>query len=64
MKVNLKQHIPELANPESKRAIVTQMIQYALQNGYTEQDILGQPDSRLVLMLYKAMKYDQMKQGR
>lgn len=54
----LLEALPEWANPEKAQAEKVRMVQYLTGQGFTEQDVMGASDHRLVLLAHKAMLYD------
>jgi hypothetical protein len=55
--------IPELASPQGD-AIRKQIREYALSVGWTDQELSSVYDSRAVVSLYKAMKYEQLQKSK
>jgi hypothetical protein len=56
--------IPELADKAKGEAIRAEIREYAKGLGYTDQDIQGIYDHRVVSQLYKSMKYEQLMSGK
>jgi hypothetical protein len=56
----LSQAIPEFRDPEKGETIRKEIRSFAKANGWTDQELSSVYDSRAVLTLYKAMKYEQM----
>jgi len=58
--VILKEKIPEWNSPEKAKAEGKALLEYGQKLGFTEQELNGISDSRALLALHKAWKYDQM----
>ena len=58
--VILKEKIPEWNSPEKAQAEGKALLEYGQKLGFTEQELNGISDSRALLALHKAWKYDQM----
>jgi hypothetical protein len=56
----LKEKIPEWSSPEKAKAEGKALLEYGQQLGFSEQELNGITDSRALLALHKAWKYDQM----
>jgi hypothetical protein len=56
----LKEKIPEWSSPEKAKAEGKALLEYGLGLGFSEQELNGISDSRALLALHKAWKYDQM----
>jgi len=56
----LKEKIPEWSSPEKAKAEGKALLEYGQNLGFTEQELNGITDSRALLALHKAWKYDQM----
>jgi hypothetical protein len=56
----LSQAIPEFRDPEKGETVRKEIRAFAKANGWTDQELSSVYDSRAVLTLYKAMKYEQM----
>ena len=56
----LKEKIPEWTSPEKAKAEGKALLEYGQQLGFSEQELNGITDSRALLALHKAWKYDQM----
>ena len=56
----LKEKIPEWSSPEKAKAEGKALLEYGQNLGFTEQELNGISDSRALLALHKAWKYDQM----
>lgn len=52
--------IPDLADKTKGKALQTSLREYAISSGLTEQEASGIKDHRIVVMMNKAMKYDEM----
>jgi len=55
--------IPELATPQGD-AVRKQIRDYAKSEGWTDQELSSVYDSRAVMSMYKAMKYDQLQKSK
>ena len=55
--------IPELATPQGD-AVRKQIRDYAKSEGWTDQELSSVYDSRAVMSMYKAMKYDQLQRSK
>lgn len=51
--------IPDLADPEKGKALEAQYVTYAEKYGWTPDELRSVPDHRLLVLLDKAMRYDQ-----
>lgn len=51
--------IPDLADPEKGKALEAQYVTYAEKFGWTPDELRSVPDHRLLVLLDKAMRYDQ-----
>ena len=58
--VALKEKIPEWSSPEKAKAEGKALMEYGQSMGFSEQELNGITDSRALLALHKAWKYDQM----
>jgi len=58
--VILKEKIPEWNSPEKAKAEGKALLEYGQKLGFSEQELNGISDSRALLALHKAWKYDQM----
>ena len=58
---NLSKALPEYADPSS--TLKNDLRQYALSSGFSEQDVDGITDHKVVLMLHKAYLHDQNRSG-
>jgi hypothetical protein len=56
----LKEKIPEWTSPEKAKAEGKALLEYGQQLGFSEQELNTITDSRALLALHKAWKYDQM----
>jgi hypothetical protein len=56
----LAQAIPEFRDPTKGETVRKEIRAFAKANGWTDQELSSVYDSRAVLTLYKAMKYEQM----
>jgi len=56
----LKEKIPEWSSPEKAKAEGKALLEYGQNLGFSEQELNGITDSRALLALHKAWKYDQM----
>lgn len=56
----LKEKIPEWSSPEKAKAEGKALLEYGQQLGFSEQELNGITDSRALLALHKAWKYDQI----
>jgi hypothetical protein len=56
----LKEKIPEWKSPEKAKAEGRALLEYGQQLGFSEQELNTISDSRALLALHKAWKYDQM----
>jgi hypothetical protein len=56
----LKEKIPEWSSPEKAKAEGKALLEYGQALGFSEQELNGITDSRALLALHKAWKYDQM----
>ena len=56
----LKEKIPEWNSPEKAKAEGKALLEYGQNLGFTEQELNSISDSRALLALHKAWKYDQM----
>ena len=56
----LKEKIPEWSSPEKAKTEGKALLEYGLGLGFSEQELNGISDSRALLALHKAWKYDQM----
>ena len=56
----LKEKIPEWNSPEKAKAEGRALLEYGQNLGFTEQELNSISDSRALLALHKAWKYDQM----
>ena len=56
----LKEKIPEWSSPEKAKAEGKALMEYGQNLGFTEQELNSISDSRALLALHKAWKYDQM----
>jgi hypothetical protein len=56
----LKEKIPEWSSPEKAKAEGKALLEYGQQLGFSEQELNTISDSRALLALHKAWKYDQM----
>jgi len=56
----LKEKIPEWSSPEKAKAEGKALLEYGQRLGFSEQELNGITDSRALLALHKAWKYDQM----
>lgn len=56
----LKEKIPEWNSPEKAKSEGKALLEYGQQLGFTEQELNTISDSRALLALHKAWKYDQM----
>ena len=56
----LKEKIPEWSSPEKAKAEGKALLEYGQNLGFTEQELNSISDSRALLALHKAWKYDQM----
>jgi hypothetical protein len=56
----LKEKIPEWSSPEKAKAEGKALMEYGQGLGFSEQELNGITDSRALLALHKAWKYDQM----
>jgi hypothetical protein len=56
----LKEKIPEWSSPEKAKAEGKALMEYGQNLGFSEQELNGITDSRALLALHKAWKYDQM----
>ena len=56
----LKEKIPEWSSPEKAKTEGKALLEYGQQLGFSEQELNGITDSRALLALHKAWKYDQM----
>jgi hypothetical protein len=56
----LKEKIPEWSSPEKAKAEGKALMEYGQGLGFSEQELSGITDSRALLALHKAWKYDQM----
>jgi hypothetical protein len=56
----LKEKIPEWSSPEKAKAEGKALLEYGQNLGFTEQELNSITDSRALLALHKAWKYDQM----
>jgi hypothetical protein len=57
---SLKEKIPEWSSPEKAKTEGKALLEYGLGLGFSEQELNGISDSRALLALHKAWKYDQM----
>jgi hypothetical protein len=58
--VALKEKIPEWSSPEKAKAEGKALMEYGQSMGFSEQELNGITDSRALLALHKAWKFDQM----
>lgn len=56
----LKEKIPEWSSPEKAKSEGKALLEYGQALGFSEQELNGITDSRALLALHKAWKYDQM----
>lgn len=56
----LLEKLPEWRNPEKATAEKTALSEYLLSQGFSEQDVAGASDHRLIVLSRKAMLYDEM----
>lgn len=56
----LKEKIPEWSSPEKAKTEGKALLEYGQQLGFSEQELNGITDSRALLALHKAWKYDQI----
>ena len=57
---SLKEKIPEWSSPEKAKAEGKALLEYGQNLGFSEQELSTITDSRALLALHKAWKYDQM----
>jgi hypothetical protein len=57
---SLKEKIPEWTSPEKARAESKALLEYGQNLGFSEQELSTITDSRALITLHKAWKYDQM----
>jgi hypothetical protein len=57
---SLKEKIPEWSSPDKAKAEGVALLEYGQKLGFTEQELNTITDSRALLTLHKAWKYDQM----
>ena len=56
----MKEKIPEWSSPEKAKAEGKALLEYGQNLGFSEQELNSISDSRALLALHKAWKYDQM----
>ena len=59
----LSEIIPEWSDPESRKKMSSNIKEYALSSGYTQEEINSLIDHRSVIVLDKARKYDEMQKA-
>ena len=55
--------LPEWGEPESQKKLATEVRAYAIEQGYTPEEIGGHVDHRSLLVLMKAQKYDALQKA-
>jgi len=56
----LSEALPEWSNPDKKSKLASQIKNYALESGFSKDEISNLIDHRSVLILLKALKYDEV----
>jgi hypothetical protein len=56
----LAEALPEWREPETRQKLVSKLRSYATEQGFTEEELTSLSDSRSVMVLLKAQKYDQL----
>ena len=56
----LAEALPEWREPETRQELVSKLRAYATEQGFTEEELTSLSDSRSVMVLLKAQKYDQL----
>ena len=56
----LAEALPEWREPETRQKLVSKLRSYATEQGFTEEELTSLSDSRSVMVLLKAQKYDEL----
>jgi len=59
----LNMAIPDMADPQKAKQLNASLKQYAMASGLSEQEAAGISDHRMVVMMHKAMQFDQLQSG-
>lgn len=60
MRNDITKVAPAFANPQSQPAVLKELAAYAKSMGFSDQEVANIRDRRVLLMVYKAMKLDQI----